>query len=546
MQNHHRRTIQINESNRMTFLRIFTGLYGTVFLLGLLVGKIYFSSYNNFSEQQELVKEKQSFSVPTTTNMNTKTKIRTKKKYTYDNYSNGTNNNEIGIVSMKDPSFFETYQEEIDALDDTTRCKRYGFSPPSAATATTGTRKKKRRRIFFGSLIASEPWEVFEIVATEAYGIYDGIVLVESNRTQNFHKREVTRAGNEHDRATTTSIIEELFGTTSAVNQQSKVQVRFWSDENEDIIDLDREHAQRQDILRGWKELGMKGDDIAIISDLDEVLTRDFLRAMQVCDDIDYFDYDKHNCRPDLMGIRSTTQVYEGSPECVTDDRIWFHPSIFPGSCLELIGDSNKHGLAPRTATFGERLDGWGHTWPTKWNESNPYTPLNNGGDFRDMGAMYSMHIHDIQAKREGEEEQQQNDNYKNQKAKKHYMEYTGFHFHNFFTRTDAIKFKYRTYGHPVLKAYKKKLEEIHEDLALMAYCARDERDPPDTSFKRVIGGFEALDPFTPIYFRDSDYRQRRHELIQQVVQLEDETWSKEKSNKKKKKKAHTINRKVK
>jgi len=110
-------------------------------------------------------------------------------------------------------------------------------------------------------------------------------------------------------------------------------------------------------------------------------------------------------------------------------------------------------------------------------------------------------------------------------------MEYTGFHFHNFFTKTDAIKFKYRTYGHPVLEAYQQKLENIHEDLALMAYCARDEPDPPETNWKRVIGGFEALDPFTPIYFRDSEYRQRRHKLIQHVVQLEDETWSKEKDD---------------
>jgi hypothetical protein len=522
----------------MVFLRIFTTLYATVFLLGLLAGKIFFSSNTSISSihqqyynglRHQLTKENQSFDIPTKTkvmtNKNINIKKKKKKKNFYNNYLNGTNNNEIGIVSTKDPSFFSAYQEEIDSLNDITRCERYGFGPPTTA------KKKKKRRIFWGSLIASEPWETFEIVAAESYAIYDGIVLVESNRTQNFHLREVTRAGNKHDRATTTSIVEELFGA------QQKVQVRLWSNEDNHLRDLDREHAQRQDILKGWKELGMKGDDIAIISDLDEVLTRDFLRAMQVCENIDQFDYEKHNCRPDLMGLRTTTQVYEGSPDCATDDRIWYHPSIFSGHCIEEIGDNEKHKKPPRgrhdgwDALFGERAAGWGHTWPTKWNESNPYTPLVNGGDFRDMGAFYSVNIHSIQQKKEEKENQNQSKNsnevreYKyEQKAIKHYMEYTAYHFHNFFTRTDAIKFKYRTYGHPVEDAHEKKMEDIHEDLALMAYCARDEPDPTDAHFKRVMGGYEELDDFKPIYFRDSDYRRRRQDLIRQVVQLEDKT----------------------
>jgi hypothetical protein len=58
------------------------------------------------------------------------TAIIKKKKYNfYNNYLNGTtnNNNEIGILSMKDPSFFNAYQDEIDTLNDITRCERYGF-----------------------------------------------------------------------------------------------------------------------------------------------------------------------------------------------------------------------------------------------------------------------------------------------------------------------------------------------------------------------------------------------------------------------------------
>jgi len=51
-----------------------------------------------------------------------------------------------------------------------------------------------------------------------------------------------------------------------------------------------------------------------------------------------------------------------------------------------------------------------------------------------------------------------------------------------------------------------------------MVYCAKEVPDPLNATWKRVLGGFEELDPFTPIYFHDSEYRQRRHELIQDIV----------------------------
>ena len=95
------------------------------------------------------------------------------------------------------------------------------------------------------------------------------------------------------------------------------------------------------------------------------------------------------------------------------------------------------------------------------------------------------------------------------QKQQQHHKD-----FHNFFTRTDAIYFKYRTYGHPDKNVHQKQIEEIHEDLALLAYCARNEPDPETAHFKRIRGGFEELDPFTPIYFRDADYRKQRHALM--------------------------------
>ena len=40
-----------------------------------------------------------------------------------------------------------------------------------------------------GSLIANEPWELFEITSAEAFGIYHAMAFIESNRTQSFMHR---------------------------------------------------------------------------------------------------------------------------------------------------------------------------------------------------------------------------------------------------------------------------------------------------------------------------------------------------------------------
>jgi hypothetical protein len=40
----------------------------------------------------------------------------------------------------------------------------------------------------------------------------------------------------------------------------------------------------RERILEKWKELGMTKEDIGIILDVDEIPSREFLRAAQICD----------------------------------------------------------------------------------------------------------------------------------------------------------------------------------------------------------------------------------------------------------------------
>lgn len=410
----------------------------------------------------------------------------------FDYYKDEDN---IGILSTKDPSYFRAYQEEIDSLNDETRCKRYGFQLKSNGNSNgPAALRQKPRRIFFGSLVAAESWELFEIVAAETYGIYEGFVLVESNRTQNFSARNLTHYNKKEKHE---EIIEKMFGIPP---QNTKI--RLYVNEDPKLINLPREHAQRNDIVNGWKDLGMQPDDVAILSDMDEVLTRDFLRAIQVCSVIDEIDYSSHKCQPDKMGLRAVTQVYESSPECITEHRKWFHPSVFVGHCIEGIGNTTIHKPSPRHVN-NVRLPGWGQH---DWNASNPYTPLSDGGDFRAPGAARSVKLKMVE----------------NQETKRHYNDYTAFHFHNFFTDGKTIRFKYRTYGHPVKNAYSLQLEDLHKDLGLVVHCVRNERDPTDSKYKRVRGGFESLDPFTPIYFQDADYRRRRQEFVHDMFIADD------------------------
>ena len=247
----------------------------------------------------------------------------------------------------------------------------------------------------------------------------------------------------------------------------------------------------------------MQPDDVGILSDLDEVFTRDFLRAIQVCDVIDKLDYHTHQCDPNKMGIRAVTLVFESSPECITHNRFWYHPSLFPGHCLEGIGDARKHPPPPRRGHGGLRLKGWSQN---EWNVTQPYAPSANGGDFRDPGAKYQVKVRPRTTKG------------KDASNHKQYSVASAFHFHNWFMDRDTIRFKYKTYGHPEKRANEKAMVNLHEDLSLMVHCALGDEDSVLQTYQRLQGGFEGLDPFTPIYFKDAEYRRRRQNLIREIV----------------------------
>jgi len=405
-----------------------------------------------------------------------------------------------GTLSHKPESFFQDIQQKIDREDLRERCQRYGFRMDHPQN--NSLLPQLPRRIFYGSLIADEPFELLDIVAKETYGIFSGMVLVESNRTQTFAPRSLLWANQNND-SKQLKKLQSMFGV-------SEIQVRRFDNEDSTLRDLDRENEQRKEILLGWKQMGMRAGDVAYLSDLDETFTRDLLRAVQQCPYIGALDYHKHHCNISDAKIVGSTQVFEGSPECVTKDRAWYHPDIITAECVEGIGNEALNPIAPRNGYL--RAQGYGNDCRTeRYNQSfekieGNHFALWNAADFRTQcgGRCYEARAPNR-------------------------SKYSAFHFHNFFSDFNATRRKYKTYGHPMHNTITGRLEDIEDDLKLTYRCALNLTDAPNTDsfpqkqrYKREVGGLQAGLPPWPIYFMDEEYRERKHKLIQQRV-VEDE-----------------------
>lgn len=262
-----------------------------------------------------------------------------------------------GILSGVTEESLRSLQREIDDQNPTERCKRYGF--------VYNTTAPKQRRIFYGANINDEPWELFEIVAAEAYDILEGMVFVEANRTINFDPRPFRRLSHE-------STLRRLFSAR-------QLQIRTFVNENERLGDRERENLQRDEIIKGWKEMGMTPEDVGFVSDPDEIFSRDFLRAVQVCDGIDAFDYELHRCGR-AAKLLSSTRVFEMTPECTYDNRNWHHPDMVMGACIETIGDETLNPVAPRNGLA--RKAGFGRSCVQMINETDLRYPLWTAYDF--------------------------------------------------------------------------------------------------------------------------------------------------------------------
>jgi hypothetical protein len=407
-----------------------------------------------------------------------------------------------GILSNAPVARLRELQQAVDEQDHTERCRRFGFFYNSSAP--------KRRRIFYGSNIADEPWELLEIVAAEAFGIFEGMVYVEANRSHHFAPRPFRRLGH-------AETLRQLFGARQA-------QVRGFVNDEERKKDIERDNMQRNEILKGWKDMGMLPDDIGYIADADETFSRDFLRAAQVCDGIEAFDYEVHRCGK-AAKLVSSTRVFEMTPECTPVDRNWHHPDMLIGACIEMIGDETLNPLAPRNGLG--RSGGFGDTCVKMISEEDPRYPLWTPYDFkllcgkpcanpgrvnRQVIALSNSLSHSFV---KGGDQVTLID-------QTNYDHHTGYHFHNFFSDFNATRLKYFSYAHPDPDALDKPLEELSEDVKFAVRCIKSTTETASDRYRRVEGGFEGLRPTLPLYFLDKDYRHHRHEFMKQKVEADE------------------------
>ena len=219
------------------------------------------------------------------------------------------------------------FDEAIDIVTERSRCERYNLTLPLLP---------KRRRIFWGSLIADDSWHAIAMIAMESYGIFHTAAFVESNRTQNFSSRKLRFPPGSKMKAFLQS--GGLFGpssysyssssTSSNMSSATKVSVDYFVNENNSSKGLDREQEQRALILQRWKANGMTGDDIGYLSDTDESFSRDFIRAMQICDVPAFRQADTiGNCsKPKVLS--GVNIIFEGSPLCIPANRRCYHPDM--------------------------------------------------------------------------------------------------------------------------------------------------------------------------------------------------------------------------
>ncbi|KAL7462135.1 hypothetical protein ACHAXS_002528 [Conticribra weissflogii] len=400
----------------------------------------------------------------------------------------GPHSHQVHIKHNYNQSWTEIQKELIDDDDEIIdiekekqRCARYNFK-------LSDEKNPKRRRLFLGSLIANDSLEVLKAVATEAWNILHTVSFIEGNMTQNLSPREWKyydpNKPSEH-----LNTLYQLFGP------KTKVSVDYYVSNLRAVggNELITEFLQREGSTYRWKMNGMREDDIGMILDADEIFTRDFLRAMQVCD-MPEFDPNQDCHEPKLI---ASTLVMESSPNCVTKDRRWHHPDAIIGKCIKQVGNETLHPPTKREYKdrHGMRQRGYGFEkdysrYVAEGMGAENIYPLWDAVDFRmEVGG-------NMRSKGDGSP--------------------TGYHFHNFFNSGEEIHVKYRTYGHSIKDAMEMPIWDLSPDLKLAVDCAHGSTNDQILDFN------DAGSSNMPIYYMNKEVRKLRHQLWQRIVQEEE------------------------
>ena len=202
--------------------------------------------------------------------------------------------------------------EEINVEEEKKRCKSYGFQFPK------GTLPLKRRRLFYGALISDDSKEVIKATSMEQYNIFHTVSLIESNKIFNLTPKKWRFFGS-NEASKELSWLYQVYGP------KTKVSIDYYAPSLEKEQESDAmypERYQRDGHAYRWKFNGMRPDDVAIVGDLDETYSRDFLRALQIC------DVKKFRPGQDCKApkVTASTLIFESSPECARKGMRWYHP----------------------------------------------------------------------------------------------------------------------------------------------------------------------------------------------------------------------------
>ena len=335
--------------------------------------------------------------------------------------------------------------EAVNPEREKERCEKYNFGYDG---------RTERRRLFLGALIADDSMDVLKAVGLEMYNMFHTVSFIESNVTYTLTPREMRFYDSEKPS-------QNLYQIYQYFGPKTKVSVDYYSIHLKGGHGLLHEFTMREGNSFRWALNGMRPDDLAVVADADETFTRDFLRALQICD-VEQFRPGQ-DCR--FPKISASTVVFESTPECLTRGRIWLHPDVVVGECVDQIGNATMHPPTKRerptnnptnnSEYFGSRLQLYGshnnftgyhkdHKWFEERYGHKPY-PLWFATDIRMEWGSNKF------SKNGG---------------------HTGYHFHNFFKSNTEIHHKYRTYGHEDPKAWTKPIWDLHEDIELGVNCS--------------------------------------------------------------------------
>lgn len=415
---------------------------------------------------------------------------------------------------------FRQEQDRIDhGMDNASRCAQYGVE-------VLPDNEKDKRRLFFGSMLADESHEVITAHAVEVYNKYSVVAFVESDTAHNKDPRTMNYGpGSERARELQES---GQFGTAN----HTKVVIDYWLEDLPFLAGMDREVEQRKTILKIWVDQGMTERDVGIMSDLDEVVSRDFLNALQVCDFpiLRYDPKQRPSCQTPKM-ILSTIQ-FESSPLCVKKSE-WFHPDLIVGSCIAGVGDPSGRvtpereiqGPGRNAKTFGGRGVDWGKEdykrYPQDVIDNNRF-PLWDGRDIREVNGNEGGLTNFVDRR----------------KGKDGYFG-TAYHLHNWFQDMEVLRNKFATYGHFDNRTRTMPLSAISDDVNMMVRCVRgignNVTEPEDASpyYENNVllpegeegGSIFSLGGNRPIYFKKRSYVEERHALLQEMVRADEQKY---------------------